>query len=283
MLRAIAESGRISNLPTVWSNVLVGGALAGWSGAPGPMALAIGGPSLLYLGGMFLNDAFDAEWDRAHRKDRPVAGGRLPRRAAYALAWGCLIGGITLAGLGRDPPTSLAVALTLSACIVLYNLLHKRFRGSVVLMALCRALVYPLAASMLGGGWAEPVWPASVAIAGTTTLLTLAARREEDRGGRTGAALACSVPAPYLVAIWAYGLPAIGWVIAVVGLLLVWAAKGAADAVRGRVRNAVLAWLAGLCLGDALVLTLLERLDLAGLAVMFWIVTVLAHRRITGT
>lgn len=281
MLRAIVESGRISNLPTVWTNVLVGAALTGWDGAPGPMLPAMGAPSLLYLGGMFLNDAFDAEWDRAHNKDRPVAGGRLTRAAAFTLGWGCLIGGIALAGLGRDPVAGLAWALALSPCIVLYQLLHKQFSGSVVIMALCRALVYPLAAAMLGGAGAEPIWPASVAIAGTTMLLTLAARREEDRGARTGAALAWLVPAPYLLAAWAYGVPSIGWVVA--GVFLAWSAKGAVDAVRGRIRGAVLTWLAGLCLGDALILTLLERPELAGIAMLFWILTVLAHRRIPGT
>lgn len=283
MLRAIAESGRISNLPTVWTNVLVGAALAGWGGAPGPMLLAMLAPSLLYLGGMFLNDAFDADWDRANGKDRPVAGGRLSRRAAFTLGWACLAAGIALAGLGGDQFASLAWALALSSCIVLYDILHKRFAGSVVLMALCRALVFPLAVSMLGGGGAEPIWPASAAIAGATLLLTLAARREDDRGARTGAALARLVPAPYLIAVWAYAVPSIGWAVVVAALFLAWEAKAARDAVRGRIRNAVLAWLAGLCLGDALILTLLERLDLAGLALLCWVVTVLAHHRISGT
>ena len=52
--------GRVSNLPTVWTNTLVGLVLAG--GTAGdvrnlPLVLAL---SLFYHDGIYLNDAFDA-------------------------------------------------------------------------------------------------------------------------------------------------------------------------------------------------------------------------------
>ena len=61
-LRTLLVLGRASNLPTVWSNCLAGWILGG--GGPHKRLLALcGGATLLYVGGMFLNDAFDAQFD----------------------------------------------------------------------------------------------------------------------------------------------------------------------------------------------------------------------------
>ena len=63
--------GRISNLPTVWSNVLAGMVMAG--GALDhrfiPAGLSL---SLFYVGGMYLNDAFDRGIDAIERPERPI-------------------------------------------------------------------------------------------------------------------------------------------------------------------------------------------------------------------
>ena len=55
--------GRVSNLPTVWTNALAGAVLAGASGFGGELVLLAAAFTLFYTGGMFLNDAFDAPWD----------------------------------------------------------------------------------------------------------------------------------------------------------------------------------------------------------------------------
>ena len=67
--------GRISNLPTVWTNVLTGAVLAAGVGEAlsGKLPLLLIALSLFYVGGMFLNDAFDAEFDA---KNRPEQIGR---------------------------------------------------------------------------------------------------------------------------------------------------------------------------------------------------------------
>ena len=85
-LRSWLELARISNLPTCASNVLVGAAL-GWSAA-GPadgtwwrVAVVIGAIALLYVAGMFLNDAFDAAVDRrALSRSRRLFGESARRR-----------------------------------------------------------------------------------------------------------------------------------------------------------------------------------------------------------
>ena len=59
--RTALRLGRVSNLPTVWTNVMAGMALGGAALRPSvvvPLALAV---SLFYVAGMWLNDAFDAE------------------------------------------------------------------------------------------------------------------------------------------------------------------------------------------------------------------------------
>ena len=62
-LSVALKLGRISNLPTVWTNSLVGVVLAGGSVRDPRMPILLVATSLLYTGGMYLNDAFDAHFD----------------------------------------------------------------------------------------------------------------------------------------------------------------------------------------------------------------------------
>ena len=73
-LRALLILGRVSNLPTVWSNCLAGWWLGG-GGNYANLLLLLLGATLLYAGGMFLNDAFDAEFDTQYRRARPIPSG----------------------------------------------------------------------------------------------------------------------------------------------------------------------------------------------------------------
>ena len=79
-LRSLLILGRVSNLPTVWSNCFAGWWLAGagsWNG----LALLCLGATCLYLGGMYLNDAFDAQFDQQHRPERPIPSGAISAAA----------------------------------------------------------------------------------------------------------------------------------------------------------------------------------------------------------
>jgi 4-hydroxybenzoate polyprenyltransferase len=68
--RTLLRLGRISNLPTVWSNCLAGWWLGGGGNFWKPPFLLLG-TSVLYTGGMFLSDAFDADFDRQRQPERP--------------------------------------------------------------------------------------------------------------------------------------------------------------------------------------------------------------------
>src|SRR5438552_468570 len=69
MIRTLLVLGRVSNLPTVWSNCLAAWLLAG-GGLSRRLGILCAAASLLYTGGMFLNDAFDVEFDRKYRTER---------------------------------------------------------------------------------------------------------------------------------------------------------------------------------------------------------------------
>src|SRR5205085_11052794 len=75
-LRTLLILGRVSNLPTVWSNCLAGWILGG-GGQLGRLMVLCAGATFLYTGGMYLNDAFDAEFDLQHRPERPIPSGAI--------------------------------------------------------------------------------------------------------------------------------------------------------------------------------------------------------------
>lgn len=179
LLRTLLILGRVSNLPTVWSNCLAGWLLAG-GGACSRFAVLGGGASLLYLGGMFLNDACDVRFDTAHRQERPIPSGAIPARAVWLCSAVLLLGGgVLLALLGL---TTALVTLGLVLCIAMYDLVHKRTVLAPLLMAGCRFLLYLVAGSAaLGGINAKPLWCAG-ALAAYIVGLSFIARKESDRG-----------------------------------------------------------------------------------------------------
>lgn len=143
--------GRVSNLPTVWTNVAAGMALAGGRALPAVLlALVALAASLLYVGGMYLNDAFDARWDAVHRPERPIPAGDVRATTVFVAGFAMLGAGVLLVavatGGARRPLTA---ALVLSALIVLYDVSHKGNPLAPVIMALCRVAVYVLAALAL--------------------------------------------------------------------------------------------------------------------------------------
>lgn len=160
-LRTALRLGRVSNLPTVWTNVLAGLVLSGaaWT-AERAVALAAG-LSLFYVGGMVLNDYFDRDIDKRERPERPIPSGEV--RAGTALAAGlallgageAVVAALAWSGGGTGWPPVVA-GLALASAIVAYDLHHKGNPLSPFLMALCRVLVYVVAA--LSVAVAFPPW-----------------------------------------------------------------------------------------------------------------------------
>ena len=173
--------GRISNLPTVWSNVL-----AGWWLGGGPVGgdfrlagLLIGG-SLVYTGGCTLNDAFDAEWDRKHRPERPIPAGRLAAGAVWAGGSAQLIAGVGCMAWSGKNTAWLAVCLMVA--IIFYDWIHKKSAWAVIPMGLCRFFLI-LAAGAAAGGLGRPaVGAAGVGVLAYIAGVSLMARREATTG-----------------------------------------------------------------------------------------------------
>ena len=84
MTRGWLVLSRLSNLPTIWTNVLAG-AIAAGGVLDLRVAWAVVASSLLYTGGMILNDLWDMDHDRLHRPTRPLVSGEVsPKAAAWA-------------------------------------------------------------------------------------------------------------------------------------------------------------------------------------------------------
>jgi UbiA prenyltransferase family len=173
--RTLLVLGRVSNLPTVWSNCLAGWLLGGGGASARFTGLALGG-SLMYVGGMYLNDAFDADFDRAKRRSRPIPSGAVRETLVWRLGTGMLLAGfLALALLGSAP--GVWAALTLIS-IVVYNAVHKAVTFSPLIMAACRLGLFAAAgAAGKDGLTGLGLWSA-VALACWIVGLSYVARRE---------------------------------------------------------------------------------------------------------
>jgi 4-hydroxybenzoate polyprenyltransferase len=174
-LRALLVLGRISNLPTVWSNCLAGWLLGG-GGDWNRFAVLCGGATLLYVGGMYLNDAFDAEFDAEYRRERPIPSGTISRGSVWRLGVTMLVAGTALMFLFGF--ATAIFGLLLAASILLYDWLHKMVTFSPLLMALCRLLLYLTAASAAVTGVTGLAMWSGLALAAYIVGLSYLARKE---------------------------------------------------------------------------------------------------------
>ncbi len=177
--RTLLILGRASNLPTVWSNCLAGWLLGGGGGL-GRFFLLCLGATCLYLGGMFLNDAFDVEFDRQYRKERPIPSGVITLDEVWRWGFGWLgVGTVILVLLGH---TTGALAAILLFCIVLYDATHKLVAFAPLLMAACRLFLYLVAASVANDGVTGLAIWSGLALAAYIVGLSGLARGESVRG-----------------------------------------------------------------------------------------------------
>jgi 4-hydroxybenzoate polyprenyltransferase len=234
---------RGSNLPTVWSNLFAGW-LLGYVYADrfpwGPFLLAsllglLIGVSLIYVGGMILNDAFDARWDAERRSTRPIPSGLVSATAAHVVGFLCLAIGSwftvvsSLDGHGR---ATFTLVLLLVASVLVYDRWHKGVSWAPAVMGLCRALL-PLIGFFAVGGLVDGPhfrgWPLVALLAHPLVLwlltfsITLVARHEAGPGmpPKWAEWLVYLVPVPLILL---QTLPEVNGIlkVAVFGCLLFW-------------------------------------------------------------
>lgn len=290
-LRTALQLGRVSNLPTVWTNTLAGAVLAGASGASlgaafSVMLLAF---SLFYVGGMFLNDAFDAKFDAQVRPQRPIPRGEVGVdqvfRAGFAML-GAAIALLGWVGFGFEPRVGAgpaAAGLALAATITWYDWNHKRNRFSPVIMGLCRVLV------LLGAGLCVTANPDAALYSAAALMLCyligLTYVAKQENLGRVenlwpllflaapvvyGAWLATSRPLVYV-----FWLLFCGWTLVALWLLR---RRG-----KGDIPRAVVSLIAGISLLDAMLIAGTGAAGLAVLALLGFGVTLFFQRYIAGT
>lgn len=180
-LKTALRLGRVSNVPTVWTNVAAGIALAGASSTPTSFAGLCAAMSALYIGGMYLNDAFDQRWDKQHRPDRPIVAGLVPAATVFAVGFALLGAGVlivlAMALAGRSTLTAVGSAVGLAGLIVYYNLHHKGNPLGPLVMGLCRVGVYVVACTSFGPP-SPQLWLGAALLLGHLIGLTYIAKHE---------------------------------------------------------------------------------------------------------
>jgi 4-hydroxybenzoate polyprenyltransferase len=299
--KAYLQLARISNLPTVFSNVLVGAAaLASISQVPDwtPALFTMVAVSFFYTGGMALNDLMDRNIDRLERPQRPIPSGALSVFEVASFVGLCFTLGFGICLFAA--PLSLLPAAALVVSITLYNLFHKRWTGSLIFMGFCRASVYiigacamsrpvPINYDVFDAPYYEVFFlPYDLFIAATilalyVIALTLVAQKEVSGGlgfRRWIAAALVLIPltAVFPISDWR-------WTIPIALVLALWLIRSARFIWQSppKVVPAVLGWLAGISLLDAFFLTFTPFPWLSLIALACFAVTVWGHRRIAGT
>lgn len=176
-IKAYLDLCRVSNLPTVWTNVLAASLLAGGRFEAASFLLLALALSCFYLAGMSFNDICDLAHDRQRRPARPIPSGRVTVRGAWALTVTLFAGGLLLLGLAPKPG-GVGAGLLLLAAILAYDLRHKGNPWSVLLMASCRFLVFVVVAIALIGDITLPLLVAGGAQFVYVVVISLVARHE---------------------------------------------------------------------------------------------------------
>ncbi len=280
-LGAYLALGRVSNLPTVWTNTLAGIALAGGTFDAHIVFRLATATSLFYVGGMFLNDAFDREVDRRERPGRPIPSGRVTAGEVFTVGFGLIALG--LASLAEGPATSLASGLALGGLVVLYDVWHKQNPWSPVVMGLCRAAVYVTAGLGAGGVPGRSLLEGALALGAYVVGLTFVARQENRKSYRAGGTLALlAAPIPVALAGPTMGAVACGalvvlvsWVVLTVRPLF---ANGPVNVPRSVVRL-----IAGISLVDALLVSSYGAATLVPLCLAGFGLTLSLQRWVSGT
>jgi 4-hydroxybenzoate polyprenyltransferase len=194
----------------------------------------------LYLAGMALNDAFDADIDQAERPDRPIPSGRIALSTARRLGFALLAGGIffaAAASVSQRDYRPVATGAAIAAAVFAYDWGVKRTFVGPLGMGLCRFLNVLLGMSLSAEAWQTWHYVVAGGIGMYIVGVTWFARTEARPSNRLALALATVVGAGGVVLLVVFPrlTPAEGLVTAVrddprqwnvlwglLGLLIAW-------------------------------------------------------------
>lgn len=275
--------GRVSNLPTVWTNALAGASLAEIGTGTfdvQSVLLAAFALTLFYEGGMWLNDAFDAEIDARERANRPIPNGEISRNTVFAggfamLAAGCLVAML----LGA---AALGAGIVLALAVILYDWLHKRTVLSPVIMGATRFFSYMLAALAVGG-FGDAALFGGLGLFAYIIGLTYAAKQEAyDRIGAAWPLAVLALPLLYVLWVGIANPISLAFLAALAGVVA-FALHRLFRRARGDVPKAVVTLIAGVSLYDAALIASTGDIVLACVAAGGFLLTLALQRVASGT
>jgi 4-hydroxybenzoate polyprenyltransferase len=281
--QTLLRLGRVSNLPTVWTNVIAAAAIANAAANIIDVALVGLAMTAFYVGGMYLNDFFDRDIDARERPGRPIHAGDISAGAVSTIGFALLAAGVAL--LLRFGLLTVIYGLALACAIVLYDAWHKGNIFAPMIMGLCRALVYLATGAAVSSEIRFALIAAAIALAAHVIGLTYAAKQENlNEVGRLWPLAVLA--GPLLVA-----LPGIlSGLLVVTTCLLLCAADVAAvrllaqRAAPDAVPRAVSMLIAAICLVDALAVALYGGgILLACICASGYVLTRLFQMSIPGT
>ncbi len=274
---------RISNAPTIISNILVGTAIAmqmqseyfTWNPSFDLFfAICI---LAVYFAGMVLNDAFDAIHDKKHRPDRPIPSGVIPRFTAWAIGL-ILLGAVSVFGFGHGAANGL---ILLVAAVLLYTFFHRWLLPAILFMALCRGLVYIIVANPEHANDLTLLLTFCSALALYTAMLTFIGRFENKKDTSLAwVTWLLLLPPLYVVATQ---LPTAWPAVIPLACMVYWIWRAWIDFNANKKMDGMHRILSGFCLLDCVLATTIEQYVIAGLCVVCFIITVGFHRKILGT
>jgi hypothetical protein len=278
-LQTFLKLGRVSNLPTVWTNAVAGAVLAGQPSFGAILIIGIA-LTLFYTGGMWLNDAFDAEIDAQERKNRPIPMGEIAVTTVFAVGYGMLMLGVVLAFTFGAMAGLAGVALAIA--VILYDWLHKRTVLSPIIMGATRFFCYVLAAFAVAKVTGSVIFGALGLLAYIVGLTYAAKQEAYDRLDNAWPLAVLAIPMIYALS------QAIGSTVALlilVGLCVVVfiALRLLFRRNKGDVPRAVVTMIAGICLYDAVLIAGQGQAALALLAVAGFALTMALQRIVSGT
>lgn len=180
--------GRVSNLPTIWSNVLAGAILANVAIDPASVFIILVAISLIYTSGMFFNDVFDQQFDRQHRASRPIPAGEVGSSTVQFWASAMMLIALVLFSINISfsaietwyPVLS---CLILCALVLLYDLWHKENPYGPLVMGLCRGMVYITAAITLAPQFSLQLILSALSLTVWVLGLTMVAKKKNIFAG----------------------------------------------------------------------------------------------------
>ena len=283
-LRSWLVLGRVSNLSTLWANSLCAWILGG-GGELNSLLIIIAGLSLLYVGGMYLNDYCDVKFDHQYRPERPIPSGKIKRSTVFVATMLLFVAGTGLIVWASQE--SLLYCGILLVLIIAYNLIHKFTVIGVPLMAACRTGVYLLVGSATVAGITPSIWGAGVLmffyVLGITSLA-----RNESTSLKASAVGYAFLMIPMIGALYVAGPPyeklfPLSFCLAALWMAMTFSrARSSGTFIVGKTIGPLLA---GICLIDLAILNSMHLVSFLtmGLFLGFFALALLAQRYVPAT